>query len=214
MRQRLLDWRIAPERVETIRNFTHGIHTSMVGPVGTYGMFVGRLSMEKGADVLLKALRLAGDPPFRVVGDGPARSMLERMALDLGLRNATFMGWQTPVALTNLLGGARYVTLPSVWEENAPLVALEALAAGRPLIVSDIGGLPELVESGSGVVSRRGDPSDLAAKIHLFMHNDDTCAYASQKATAAARQWLTPERHLRSLESVYANVVDDGRDVA
>jgi glycosyltransferase involved in cell wall biosynthesis len=214
IRRRLLDWRIAPERVETIRNFTPGTGMPMAGRVGTYGMFAGRLSMEKGVDILLSALRRAGDPPFRIVGDGPARSGLERMARDLRLRNTTFLGWRTPVALVDLLKGARYVALPSVWEENAPLVALEALAAGRPLIVSDIGGLPELVESGSGVVTRRGDPADLADKIHLLMNNDDACTRASHQATALARRWLRPEQHLRSLESLYANVIDGRRNAA
>src|SRR5918996_1225438 len=86
MRKQLLDWNIAPERVEMIRHFTHP-RTSEAGSMGTYGMFVGRLSMEKGADVLLNALRRTGDPPFRIVGDGPARSALERMAYDLKLEN-------------------------------------------------------------------------------------------------------------------------------
>jgi glycosyltransferase involved in cell wall biosynthesis len=212
--KRLIDWRIEPERVETIRHFTHGMLASAAGRVGTYGMFVGRLSMEKGADVLLRALRRAGDPPFRIVGDGPARSALERMAHDLKLENTTFTGWRTPEALVDLLNGARYVALPSVWEENAPLVALEALAAGRPLIVSDIGGLPELVESGSGVVARRGDPHDLADKIRLLVNNDDACARASQHASALARRWLTPEHHLRSLESLYAKLIHDRREAA
>lgn len=209
MRKRLLDWRIAPERVETIRHFTHGIRTSMVGPVGTYGMFVGRLSMEKGVDVLLRALRRAGDPPFRIVGDGPARPALERRAHELSLRNTTFMGWLARDALAELVKGARYLAVPSVWEENAPLVALEALAAGCPLIVSDIGGLPELVEDGAGVVARHGDPADLADKIHLLLRNDDACVRASQQATTLARRWLTPEQHLRRLESLYADLIGD-----
>jgi glycosyltransferase involved in cell wall biosynthesis len=214
MRGRLIDWRIAPERVETIRHFTQGIHTSVAGRVGAYGMFVGRLSMEKGIDVLLNALRRADDPPFRIVGDGPARSALERMARDLRLKNATFTGWQTPDALVKLLWGARYVALPSVWEENAPLVALEALGAGRPLIVSDIGGLPELVGSGSGVVTRRGDPDDLADKIRQLADNDEACERASREATALARRWLAPEQHLQSLESLYANLIDGRRGAA
>jgi glycosyltransferase involved in cell wall biosynthesis len=93
-------------------------------------------------------------------------------------------------------------------------VALEALAAGCPLIVSDIGGLPELVEGGSGVVTRRGDPVDLAAKINLLLLDDDACARASQHATALAGQWLTPEHHLRSLESMYENLIEDRRDAS
>jgi glycosyltransferase involved in cell wall biosynthesis len=214
IRERLIDWKIAPDRVEMIRNFTHATQTSTAGSGGTYGMFVGRLSVEKGVDVLLGALHRAGDPPFRIVGDGPARSALERMAHDLKLKNTAFMGWRTPGALANLLDGARYVALPSVWEENAPLVALEALATGRPLIVSDVGGLPELVESGSGVVAGRGDSDDLADKIQLLVDNDDACARASHRATAFAHRWLRPEQHLGNLESLYTDVIDGRRKAA
>jgi glycosyltransferase involved in cell wall biosynthesis len=208
MAKRLIEWEIPPERITTIRHFTHRVGASTTRQVGQYGLFVGRLSSEKGADVLLDALHRAGDPPFRIVGDGPARRDLERRAHGLLLKNTTFMGWRPPAALADLFKRARYVALPSVWEENAPLVALEALAAGCPLIVSDIGGLPELVEGGSGVVTRRGDPVDLAAKIHL-LSDDDACARASQHATALADRWLTPEHHLRSLESLYSSLIHD-----
>lgn len=214
MARRLTEWEIPPERITTIRHFTHRARTSMTRRVGTYGMFVGRLSSEKGADILLDALHRAGDPPFRIVGDGPARLELERRAHGLELKNTVFLGWRAPDDLVDLFKGARYVALPSVWEENAPLVALEALAAGCPLIVSDIGGLPELVERGAGIVTRPGDPVDLAAKIHLLLLDDDACARASQHATALAGQWLTPEHHLRSLESVYENLIDDRWDAA
>ena len=63
------------------------------------------------------------------------------------------------------MAAARYVAIPSVGEETANLAALEALAAARPLLVSERGALPELVASGAGLLFRPGDEIDLSEKI-------------------------------------------------
>lgn len=212
MRGRLLEWGFASERVTTIRHFvSESRHAGSPLSLGTYGIFVGRLSAEKGADVLLTALQHAGDPRFVFVGDGPQRSVLHQRARELGLVNTTFLGWQAPDAVPGLVRGSRYMAMPSVSEENAPLSALEALAAGRPLLVSAIGGLPELVSSGSGVSAVAGDPEDLADKIKLLEGDDNLCRRSSAMASAYAHRWLTGERHLRTLERVYQALIERRR---
>ena len=80
------------------------------------------------------------------------------------------------------MAAARYVAIPSVGEETASLAALEALAAARPLLVSERGALPELVATGAGVVSRPGDEIDISDKISLLMEDDELCRRASTEA--------------------------------
>jgi glycosyltransferase involved in cell wall biosynthesis len=204
MGQRLLGWGIGEARVRVIRHFVPSAGSSGSDPrIGSYGAFFGRLSSEKGLDVLLAALRRAGDPPFLIVGDGPHRRALEDIARKLGLANTRFLGWRSHDEVGELVAAARYVAVPSVCEENAPLAALEALAAARPLLVSEGGGLPELVATGAGVVSRPGDPIDISEKITLLMQDDELCRRASIEALTFARRWLDPERHLAGLESLY-----------
>ncbi len=210
MRRRLLQWGLRGERVCLIRNFVPSVGNSGLDPrIGSYGAFVGRLSSEKGLDVLLAALHRAGDPPFLIVGDGPHRRALEDLALRLRLANTRFLGWRPHDEVGELVAAARYVAIPSVWEENAPLAALEALAAARPLLVSESGGLPELVATGAGVACRTGDEIDISDKITLLMKDDEFCRRASAEALTFAQRFLGPERYLADLESLYGELANE-----
>ncbi len=207
MRRRLLEWGIPDERVRLVRHFVPAAEgAGLDGVVGSYGAFVGRLSAEKGLDWLLKALRRAGDPPFLIVGDGPTSEALERLARQLGLVNTKFVGRRTQAEVSGLMEAARYIAIPSVWEENAPLSALEALRAARPLLVADSGGLPELVATGAGLAFRPGDESDLAEKVVQLMRDEDLCRRASIEAARLADEMASPQRHMAHLEAVYKEV--------
>jgi glycosyltransferase involved in cell wall biosynthesis len=110
-------------------------------------IFAGRLVDQKGVDVLLEALT---QMPMRVrtvvVGDGHRRAALEATARKGGL-DVEFAGWVDRARLTNLLSRAAVQVVPSRWEPQG-VVVLEGLAAGTPIIASDVGGIPEVVCSG------------------------------------------------------------------
>jgi glycosyltransferase involved in cell wall biosynthesis len=205
MHDRMIGWGFDGSRVDVVRNFTDH-HAGSAVP-GTYGIYLGRLSSEKGVDVLLEALSLAGDPPFHICGDGPALPALKVLAAQRGLQNANFLGQLAGDQVAAELKGSRFFVLPSLWDENAPLAALEALAAGRPLVVTEGGGLPELISSGEGLMCRRGDPADLAAKMKSLATDDRLCREAGSAALERAAAEFTPEAHLRHLEAVYSKVV-------
>lgn len=105
-------------------------------------LFLGRVSREKGLAELLRAM----DPATRltVAGDGPDREALERR----GGPGVRFEGRVDPARVPDLLRSHGALVVPSVWMENSPLVVHEALAAGRPVLGSVRGGIPELVEDG------------------------------------------------------------------
>src|SRR5688500_3813859 len=108
-------------------------------------LFVGRLAREKGVEDLLNAWRLlAGVVPLRIVGDGPLRPLVERLARDL--RNVQVMGQCTHDEVIDLMKVARALIFPSVWYEGQPVTILEAFASGLPVIASRIGGLSELID--------------------------------------------------------------------
>lgn len=205
MREQLLRWGIGPARVRMIRNFTDAPAASS-SFLGEFGVYAGRLSKEKGLDVLLRALKLAGDPPFTVIGDGPEMHTLERLAADLGLRRVVFVGRVPPEQVRALLERARFGAFPSPVHENAPLAALETMAAGRPLLVTSRGGLPELADAGRGLLCSPDDVRDMADKILLLMSEDDLCRRAGEAALAFARDELGPVSHKARLEDAYETV--------
>jgi glycosyltransferase involved in cell wall biosynthesis len=156
---------------------------------GSTLLFVGRLEHVKGVHVLLRAMPtvLAGAPATRVVivGDGPARVELVRLAADLGVDHAvSFRGWLTADQLLPEYERATAVVVPSVWPENFPTVALEALGVGRPLVGSAVGGIPELIDHRtSGLVVPPDDAPALAAALLELLLDPGT----ARAMAAAAR---------------------------
>ncbi len=206
MRDRLLEWGIAEHRVAMIRNFTPLPNDASSEP-GRYGIYLGRLSIEKGLPELLRALREAGDPPFWFVGDGPSEVALRRLAGQLELDRTQFLGRVDYPEIPGIVRGARYLVLPSLCDENAPLAALEAMAEGRPLLVTRAGGLPELVQEGAGLICDRGSVADMAAQIRRMASDDDLCRRAGASALSFARRELLPSMHRQRLEGAYARAV-------
>lgn len=134
---------------------------------GPHLVAVGRLAEQKGFGLLIEALaRLVDLPDLRLtlVGDGPMRGALERAAAPLGHR-VTFAGWQDGAGVRAALDQAQALVVPS-FAEGLPVVIMEAMAAGRPVISTAIAGIPELVLPGhTGWLVPSGDPQALAQAI-------------------------------------------------
>jgi glycosyltransferase involved in cell wall biosynthesis len=209
MAGQLTRWGIRVERVATVPNFTPTRPDATPEP-GAYGLYLGRLAGEKGLDVLLRALAEAGDPPFRIVGTGPLEPGLRKLASEFRLRNTEFVGHLSPQDVDQNLRAARFVALPSVCAENSPLAALEAMAAGRPLLVSAAGGLPELAADGRGTTCPVGDPGSLARAIAALMRDDERCRDAGSRGLEYAESNLDPEVHRQRLEAVYERASRNG----
>ena len=130
-------------------------------------LFVGRLAAEKGVPVLLAALALARQVrpslTLTLVGDGPHRSALEREVRSLGLSDAvTFLGYRSQEEVAQILSRSAALVLPS-FAEGVPVVLMEAMATGLPVVATRIAGVAELVEDGvSGRVVPPGEEEDLA----------------------------------------------------
>ncbi len=150
---------------------------------------VGRFAEQKGFGVLIQALGMAapGLPGLRLVlvGDGPLRGALQAQAASLGVSDrVTFAGWQDEAGVRAALAGAQALALPS-FAEGLPVVAMEAMAAGRPVIGTLIAGIPELVIPGdTGWLVPAGDAAALAGAISALAA---TPPGALQAMGAAAR---------------------------
>ncbi len=139
---------LKPEEVGVVTNFIPDADwvAQSHADAGEYALYAGRLVPEKGADTAIAAARAAG-VPLVIAGSGPDEQRLRELAEGADVR---FTGWIDADELTRLRAGVAVAMLPSRWQEPLPFVALEAVAAGLPLLVSDIGGLPEVI-AGSGL---------------------------------------------------------------
>lgn len=168
-----------------------------------YALYFGRLSREKGVASLIQAARQAG-LPLVICGAGPDEARCRQLAGEDGL--ISFRGFQTGQALRDIIRRSRCVVLPSEWYENGPYSAMEAMALGKPLVVSGIGGLPELVQPGvNGQIyaPSEGVPGLIGALQSLFRLDGAAYAAMSRASMERARALFDPRRYVEQLMTCY-----------
>lgn len=160
---------------------------------------VGRLSPEKGQVGLLRAVaraRAAGaDLDLRIVGDGPDRSRLEAAIAELGLRERVQLLGPLPAdAVFREMGAAHLFVLTS-FMEGLPVVLMEAMAAGTPVLAPRITGIPELVDDGvSGVLFRPADWDELAHAAAALLADEPRCRRLAEAGRRRVEQEFSVER--------------------
>jgi len=165
-KQKLMEWGWPENKLVRIPNFVdHAIsEQSFTVEEGDYFLFAGRLAPEKGVDTLIRAAARSGKR-LRIAGTGPEEAALRALAQRENA-DVQFLGYLSGRALHQTLAGAKALVLPSEWYENAPVSILEAYALGRPVIGTDIGGIPELIQPGqTGLIVAPGDRDDLARAL-------------------------------------------------
>lgn len=178
-------------------------------------VFCGRLAAVKGVAVLLDAFRtvLREHPKacLTVIGDGPDRAGLEECAADLiAAGRVVFTGWLGRDGIRELLRGCGLVVVPSLWPEVFGRVALDAQACGRAVVASRIGGLPELVVPGTGVLTSPGDADELAHALAALVGDPETLARLGAAAAEHARGYSL-ENTVDQHERLYAQLAHRSR---
>ena len=177
--------------------------------------FVGRLVPQKGARVALEAFAKAGDDgaTLEFVGSGPDEPVLRELSDRLGVGSRViFSGAVSQDDALHRIGRFDVLVVPSLstrsWKEQFGRVAAQALAAGTPVLASDSGSLPELLD-GSGELAREGDARDFAAKLSSLLANPVRRAELAERGRtrAAAFTW---ERVADGFDQMYREVL--GRD--
>jgi glycosyltransferase involved in cell wall biosynthesis len=179
-------------------------------------LFVGRLEAVKGVETLLRAVALAAGQvaglSVTIAGDGEDRSRLEKMSSDLGVDGTVqFRGWLSREEVAACYAEAEIVAIPSVWPETLASVGVEALGAGRPVVASDVGGIPEVVDDGvTGLLVRRRDARMLARALVDILTNAETAERMSLSTRVGVRKF-NMEVFVDRLESIYEMLVNRGK---
>ena len=153
--------------------------------------YAGRLSREKGVAVLLRAFaatrRAVPGARLLVIGDGPERGELERLARELGVESAVvWTGQLSREAMERELEAAWVQAVPSILEEPFGLAAAEAMMRGTAVVASGHGGLPEIVRHGeTGLLATPNDPSSIAAALAALLADRERC----ESMGRAGREW-------------------------
>jgi glycosyltransferase involved in cell wall biosynthesis len=207
-RGKFIEGGVAAHQIVVKANFVHPDPGPGAGK-GGYGVFVGRLSPEKGLATLLSAWKsLGGQVPLKVVGDGPlAATVREAAAAGIGIE---WLGRRPIPEVYSLIGEAMFLVLPSHCYETFGRTIVEAFAKGTPVVAPCLGAMAELVAHGqTGFHFQPGDPLDLAAMVRRLL---STAPPERARLRLAARheyeQKYTAEPNYRALMAIYEQALD------
>lgn len=184
-----------------IRNFSERLQPTSKRE-GKYVLFFGRLSEEKGINVLADAARKLPEVSFLVAGDGPEAKTLENIV------NVENIGFLSGEKLANTVAGAYCVVVPSVWYENCPLSILEAMGLGVPVITVNQGGMAELVQDGvTGMKISAADSALLAEAVGKIWNDESLRETLSKNCLDSGEKLISLPEYCDKLMTLYNDVI-------
>lgn len=170
-----------------------------------YVVYLGRLSVEKGVQVLIEALARLPDLNLKILGIGPLAASLQSLVRESESNNIEFLGHVDGEAKWRVIRNAIAVVIPSVCYENLPFVALESMATATPVVVSNLGSLPYVIDDRqSGLLFKPGDSHDLQQKLAWLVDHPQEAAALGRYGRQIVESRYSAEAHYRQLMAIYA----------
>ena len=205
MRDKMVEWGEPPSKFDVLPN-PMDVSTELAPIDGGYALYIGRISEEKGIDILIRAMALLPKVPLKIVGTGRDDGRLKGIVKELRASNIEFLGFKHGAELTQIRRRAMFVAVPSIWYENAPYSILEPQADGVPVIGSRIGGIPEMIIDGKrGWLTEAKNVVDWATRIRsivsLTIDQRRDIAKNAYEIIEKNRSW---SHHAQLVEQAYA----------
>ena len=172
---------------------------------GDFILSLGRLVATKGLDYLIEAMR---DVDYRLIicGTGPEEKTIRRLVSKYGLEDRVeIRGWVSEEEKNRLMDTCRFFVMPSIYESYG-LAALEVMSYGKPIVCTDVDGLPGNVKD-AGLYVKPKDPRGLAEGINRLLSDNACRAELSENALKVSRA-VTWDQQILKLEGLYRSVVD------
>jgi len=199
VKEKLVEAGFPEDRIAAVPNALEMPETAVDCSQNAYAAYAGRFSAEKGIETMIEAARMTGIE-LRLAGDfRPMRHLAEHAP-----SNVRFLGKLSCENLVSHYRRARFLVFPSIWYETFGLVMAEAMSHGVPVVASNIGAVPELVEDGAtGLLFKPGDAGDLAGKMRVMWDTPDTCARMGRAARERVMLDCTEDAYYGQLMAVY-----------
>ena len=201
---------IPADRIHNIHHFFEINAPPPPTPPSGDTLFLGRLSREKGVDLLLRAWAKVRNANRRLViaGTGPEESSLKNLASDLNLANVVFTGFLNAEQQASLWSNSSALVVPSIWDEPFGMVVLEAWAKERPVVAYAKGALPELIRHGvNGLLADPFSIDDLAKNIQELIDKPDLGPCLGRAGNQHLKKEFNRELWLSRIKAVYEKIV-------
>ncbi len=193
---------IEADRIKIVPNFWPAPTAPPDRSPGCHVLYVGRLVVEKGVDVLIRAAALSG-VAVRIVGTGRLEAQLKDLAESLSAP-VEFVGTAWGSAAEAEMLAAAALVVPSIWHEVSPLVIYQAMTLGVPVVGTQVGGVPDLLGTDRGVMVKPGDVDALAAELCNAICDKERFTKMGKEAMEYSRLELSRSKFVERLSMAYA----------
>ncbi len=196
-----------PHKIRLKPNFVHPDPGAGDGQ-GGYALFVGRLSPEKGVDVLLEAWKDL-NIPLKIAGDGPLGPMVAQVVQSMP--QVEWLGRRPRQEIFELMQKAAFLVFPSVTYEGFPMTLAEAFATGLPVVGSNYGSMPQVIKDNqNGILFEVRNPADLAQKAQWLASQPHKLADMRQQARQEFETRYSAKQNLQMLLDIYREAAGAG----
>jgi glycosyltransferase involved in cell wall biosynthesis len=201
---------IPAERIHINPHFFIPREDLLIPEPGDDVLFVGRLSKEKGVEQLLDAWKQTdrGEAKLLLAGDGPERAALENKIAAEKIGGVEFLGFVPKEDQAAMWKRAAFSVVPSIWQEPLPTVVFAAWERGRPVVVSDAGGLADSVEDGvDGLKVPMRDADAWASVMGKLLREPARSVEMARAGVTKLQRDFTKEKWLGRIEAIYEEVL-------
>lgn len=200
---------INPNKIQAIHNSIEMNDYNVETQDDGYALYFGRLSKEKGILNLINAFAKCNKGSLYIAGEGPEKENIEKIIKENKLEDRVkLLGFLNKEQMTDVTRKCKFVVVPSIWYENCPYSVLETLAIGKPIIGSNMGGIPELViDNENGFIYNTVD--ELTEKMNTLFENKELVNQFSKKSKELAKQNYDREVYYNKLKQIYDKVIKE-----
>ena len=209
LKEKLAENGFDAEKIYCIPTFTLSKTQTDEAIIGDYGLYFGRITVEKGVDTIVRAYEKLPDHQVKIMGDDTTEEAvrLKNYVREHKISNIEFIGFKSGEELERMIKKARFVLIPSIWYDNLPNTSLEAFQYGKPVIASDIGSLRELVIDGyNGFLSVPSNIEGLIEKIKLF-DQDEIVRNMGTNSREILEKRFSAEKHYSTLINLFEELL-------
>lgn len=175
-----------------------------------YFLFVGRLSIEKGIELLLKSFE-KNDKKLLIIGGGPLEAMVKESVQKN--TNIKYLGFQNKDFIIEKLKKAKALIFTSIWYEGMPMTILESFSTGTPVIAPNIGGPNEIVQDHiNGLIYEANNLSSLSNKIDILAYDNKMHKQLCLGARKSYEQRYSLDKNYELLMNIYKEVIDEKKE--
>lgn len=214
LKNQLIDSGYSPEMIKVLHLFSPDTSSDEPPPQNdvSHFVFIGRIVPQKGLKFLLKSLSLVKSPiHLDIAGEGYQLPELQHFTEKLNISDkVTFHGWVNENRVNELIKSSRALVFPSIWHEPGGTVAFEAMVHSRAVVMSKVGGMPEVVLDGkNGLLVDPNNVNQLATSLERLASDWHLATQLGTNGKTMSRQQFTMSNHMAQLMKFYEQAIED-----